>query len=235
MFDLDDDSRLAAAEDRVEHAQLVATLVGHRRGPQPDDQVRLLGVLVVQAHLRRVLRPLGIGGRALGRGRDGAEVVKVDFDPTVLPPRVLLDCFLAMHDPAKVRAHGKHAKGMGQYRSLIIATSLELQSTAQKALEDCQSQLGKELSTELILQISNNRVSAHTVAEQNSDDFDWFHEAEERHQRHDEKRKLASTTTSSDQKEQNLTSDEFSSLDPVAWLEKFGTRKKAVLGSLYQS
>jgi len=170
------------------------------------------------------------------KGETGhAEVVKVDFDPTVLPPRVLLDCFLAMHDPAKVRAHGKHAKGMGQYRSLIVATSLELQSTAQKALEDCESQLGKELSTELILQISNNRVSADTVAEQNSDDFDWFHEAEERHQRHDEKRKLASTTTSSDQNEQNLTSAEFSSLDPVAWLEKFGTRKKAVLGSLYQS
>ena len=40
-----------------------------------------------------------------------AEVVKVTFDPIVLSPRVLVDCFLALHDPTKVRALGKHARG----------------------------------------------------------------------------------------------------------------------------
>ena len=59
-----------------------------------------------------------------------AEVIKIEFDPAVLKPRILIDCFLALHDPTKVRAMGKHAAGIGQYRSfasLLSTTKWKLQ------------------------------------------------------------------------------------------------------------
>ena len=98
-----------------------------------------------------------------------AEVVRVEFDPTVLPPKQLLDCFLAMHDPTKVRAMGKHAQGTGQYRSCIFVESPEAKQIASDSLLECRSQLGKELSTEI-------RMVEH------------YWTAEDRHQYHDEKR-----------------------------------------------
>jgi peptide-methionine (S)-S-oxide reductase len=116
-----------------------------------------------------------------------AEVVRVKFHPSILAPRVLLDCFLAMHDPTKVRAHGKHAHGTGQYRSCILLDGAAasprdekeeeeetLVGTAHQALTDCRAQLGKELSTELC--VLNTPMD------------DWFFAAEERHQRHDEQK-----------------------------------------------
>jgi peptide-methionine (S)-S-oxide reductase len=89
-----------------------------------------------------------------------AEVVRVKFHPSTLAPRILLDCFLAMHDPTKVRAHGKHARNTGQYRSCILLVEApsrderegkeeSLVDTVQQALMDCESQLGNEMSTEL--------------------------------------------------------------------------------------
>ena len=78
-----------------------------------------------------------------------AEVVKVIFDPDVLPYDVLFDCFLSMHDPTKVRSHGKHAEGIGQYRSCILCENPEIYQAALSALERCRQQLGKELSTDL--------------------------------------------------------------------------------------
>jgi methionine-S-sulfoxide reductase len=76
-----------------------------------------------------------------------AEVVKVGFDPVVLNPRILLDCFLSLHDPTKVRAQGKHAV-TGQYRSCIFVDP-SFESVVQLALHDCQAQLDKELSTQV--------------------------------------------------------------------------------------
>jgi methionine-S-sulfoxide reductase len=101
-----------------------------------------------------------------------AEVVRVEFDPTILDPRILTDCFLTMHDPTKVRAHGKHAQGIGQYRSCVFAFSDEVLSIAALSLDGCKNQLNKELSTE-IRQI------------------EMFWPAEERHQRHEEQRRPA--------------------------------------------
>ncbi|CAB9503912.1 Peptide methionine sulfoxide reductase MsrA [Seminavis robusta] len=131
-----------------------------------------------------------------------AEVVRVEFVPDILPVRVLLDCFLAMHDPTKSRALGKHAKGTGQYRSCLFVfnnnNDPEIMTVAEQALEECQRQLGKEVATEL------RQVDA-------------FWEAEERHQRHNEKR--------SGKKER------LSTLTATEWLSEYGKRSPSVLGS----
>jgi peptide methionine sulfoxide reductase MsrA len=56
-----------------------------------------------------------------------AEVIKEKFDPVVLKPRILVDCFLALNDRTKVRAMGKHAAGTGQYRSCIFVVNNEME------------------------------------------------------------------------------------------------------------
>jgi methionine-S-sulfoxide reductase len=138
------------------------------------------------------------------------EAVQVEFDTAVLEPRVLVDCFLAMHDPTKVRAHGKHASGTGQYRSCIFLPSLtettasDTEAIVRQALQDCQSQLEKELSTEC-------RVMS-------SDGSDWFWSAEERHQRHDERRG-------------KCTVDDLSTLSASDWLQTYGRRSESIVGS----
>jgi peptide-methionine (S)-S-oxide reductase len=135
------------------------------------------------------------------------EVVQVEFDHTVLEPRILVDCFLAMHDPTKVRAHGKHAGGTGQYRSCIFLQTETIRDTEAivlQALKDCQSQLEKELSTD--------------VRVMRSDMSDWFWPAEERHQRHDERRS-------------QCTADDLSTLSASEWLETYGRRSASIVGS----
>ena len=127
----------------------------------------------------------------------------VEFDPMVLPTRVLLDSFLALHDPTKVRAHGKHAAGRGQYRSCVFVVSSGTASIAQDVIEDCASQLKREVVTEV-------RVMG-------TDLSSWFWKAEDRHQRHDEKR--------------NGRNAEVDALSLVDWLEEYGRRAKSVLGS----
>jgi methionine-S-sulfoxide reductase len=78
-----------------------------------------------------------------------AEVVLVELDPSVLGLRILMDSFLAFHDPTKVRAHGKHAQGVGQYRSCVFVQNSQAAQSAKEAIDCCQTQLQKELSTSL--------------------------------------------------------------------------------------
>ena len=133
-----------------------------------------------------------------------AEVVQIDFDPTVLHPRVLLDCFLALHDPTKVRAHGKHAKGTGQYRSCIfLPLHSKLLPIVNDALKECSSTLRKELITE--------------VRHMSGPMDDFFIPAEYRHQKHEERNGVAEANLST------LLSEE--------WLEEYGRRGPSILGS----
>ncbi len=133
-----------------------------------------------------------------------AEVVKVTFDPRVLRPRILLDCFLSLHDPTKVRAHGKQSAGTGQYRSCIVITKPELERIAHEAVRDCSLHLGKELGTEIRL------VDA--------DSSQLFWRAEDYHQRHHERRR-------------DLSASNLSTLSAVDWLSQYGRRSSSVLGS----
>ena len=128
-----------------------------------------------------------------------AEVVKVTFDPTILPLRQLVDCFLALHDPTKVRAHGKHAALTGQYRSCVfLGEPQHEESVVQQAIHDCQQALGKEVGTQVATGVQ-------------------FWEAEDRHQRYEERR------------DDRIT--EIDTLSTVEWLKQYGRRKPSVMGS----
>ncbi|KAL7534708.1 hypothetical protein ACHAWF_004919 [Thalassiosira exigua] len=133
------------------------------------------------------------------KGKTGhAEVVKVVFDPEVCDAARLIDCWLAMHDPTNVRAHGKRAKKTGQYRSCVFVHDDQMLRTVNSAVKACEQQLGKELSSEV------------GVIER-----DGFWAAEERHQRHDERRRGIDLNT--------LSFDQ--------WLSRYGRRSAPVLGS----
>lgn len=63
-----------------------------------------------------------------------AEVVQVDFDPTVLPFSDLLEVFWATHDPTTLNRQG--ADVGTQYRSAIFFHSPEQQAIAEKSKAD---------------------------------------------------------------------------------------------------
>ena len=181
---------------------------------------RLQGVLSTQVgYAGGTITSRGVTYEEVCQGQTGhAEVVHVRFDPRLLPPKILLDCFLAMHDPTKTRAHGKHAKGTGQYRSCIIVDNSEMQMSAKQCLDECQRQLGKELSTELIMVPRIKDPENTTVTGPM-----YFHLAEERHQKHDEKRQRQSNGCMDD----STTTQ----LDPLSWLGVHGKRSKSIIGS----
>jgi methionine-S-sulfoxide reductase len=139
------------------------------------------------------------------RGDSGhAEVVLVDYDPIQLDTSILIDCFLTLHDPTQVKAHGKHAADTGQYRSCILAVGHDdTNDLIQNALARCQSQLQRELST---------KVHPVTDAKRGN----WFWRAEDRHQRHDER--------------QNPDMD-VTTLSLSEWLLTYGKRSQSILGS----
>jgi len=151
-----------------------------------------------------------------------AEVVSVVYDPDVCPSDVLFDCFLAMHDPTKVRAHGKHALYIGQYRSCIFVTGAETEQVARDCLEQCRRQLGKDLSTEV-------RPMGQQAAQQTDDtetgDFGqgWCWRAEDGHQRRDERIKGKSDAASP------------SVFSAIEWLNEYGRRTPSIIGSSLDS
>ena len=131
-----------------------------------------------------------------------AEVVRVDFDPSVCEPQKLIDCFLVMHDPTNIRSHGKRAKGTGQYRSCIFTLDdTGMEQIAEGAVIECRKELSKVLSTEV-----------RTLP------FDSFWVAEDRHQLHDQRVK-------------NLSGDDIQTLSVKEWLLKYGRRSSSIFGS----
>lgn len=130
-----------------------------------------------------------------------AEVVICTFDPKVLDPSKLFDCFLAMHDPTSVRSHGKRAQKTGQYRSCIFVYDEEMKSIAKSSVIECRKQISKLLSTEIELL---------------SESLFWL--AEDRHQRHDERVK--------DKSEEDMMT-----LSLSQWLLQYGRRSASIWGS----
>jgi peptide-methionine (S)-S-oxide reductase len=109
-----------------------------------------------------------------------AEMVLVTFDPQILSPNELFDCFFAMHDPTMVRAHGKRSQGSGQYRSCIMVNTDEMRLVADRAWNECQRSLGLGLSTEIV---------------QVADIDERFWPAEDRHQLYEQRVKGRESST----------------------------------------
>lgn len=102
-----------------------------------------------------------------------AEVVQVEFDPTKISYKQLLDAFWQLHDPTQVNRQGPDSGS--QYRTAILFHSpeQEAEAKASKAALDASGKFRRPIATEI------------TPAED-------FYRAEEYHQRYLEKRGAAS-------------------------------------------
>jgi peptide-methionine (S)-S-oxide reductase len=67
-----------------------------------------------------------------------AEVVKVDFDPSKITYREILDIFFAIHDPTQVNRQGNDVGT--QYRSAIFTHSDAQRQTAEQAIAEITSE-----------------------------------------------------------------------------------------------
>jgi peptide-methionine (S)-S-oxide reductase len=66
-----------------------------------------------------------------------AEVIRIEFDPTVISYHDLLDVFMHTHDPTTRNQQGNDVGT--QYRSIILYTSETQQSDAQLFMQELQS------------------------------------------------------------------------------------------------
>lgn len=72
-------------------------------------------------------------------GKTGyVEVVKLEFDPSVITLREVLEIFFVVHDPRTLNRQGNDVGT--QYRSGIYTTSDEQQATARAVIEELQAQ-----------------------------------------------------------------------------------------------
>lgn len=72
--------------------------------------------------------------RSVTTGRTGhAEVVRIDYDPTVIDFETLLDVFFTIHDPTTADRQG--ADIGPQYRSIILWEDEEQRATANAVIE----------------------------------------------------------------------------------------------------
>ena len=62
-----------------------------------------------------------------------AEVIRVDYDPTIIAYEDLLDVFFHVHDPTTLNRQGADAGE--QYRSIIVYTSQEQKKLAEQFIE----------------------------------------------------------------------------------------------------
>ena len=62
-----------------------------------------------------------------------AEVIQIEFDPTVIPYEVLLDIFFHTHNPTSLNRQG--ADTGTQYRSVILYSNNKQKETAEKFIE----------------------------------------------------------------------------------------------------
>ena len=77
-----------------------------------------------------------------------AEVVQIEFDPSVIGYRDLLDVFFTIHDPTTLNQQG--ADVGTQYRSAIFYHSPEQEAEAQAAVREAQKAWDDPIVTEIV-------------------------------------------------------------------------------------
>lgn len=80
---------------------------------------------------------------------NGAEVVDIHFDPTIIDYKTLLDIFWVIHDPTTLN---RQMYDVGpQYRSIILFNSPEQQAVANESMTKTAVELwGDKITTELV-------------------------------------------------------------------------------------
>jgi methionine-S-sulfoxide reductase len=76
-----------------------------------------------------------------------AEVVKIEFDPTVLSFKELLKVFFATHDPTTLNRQG--ADRGTQYRSVIFYQNIDQEQQAREVIEELKTKFADPIVTEL--------------------------------------------------------------------------------------
>ena len=76
-----------------------------------------------------------------------AEVVRIEFDPSVVGYDQLLEIFWAMHDPTQVDRQGPDVGT--QYRSAIFTHSLEQRKAAEASRDRAQAGFDRPIATEI--------------------------------------------------------------------------------------
>ena len=77
-----------------------------------------------------------------------AEVVKIDYDPSVVPLDRILGYFWQVHDPTQVGGQG-HDMG-SQYRSIILYSDAAQKAAAEKSRAEAQKSRGEPITTEIV-------------------------------------------------------------------------------------
>ena len=80
-------------------------------------------------------------------GTGHAEVLRVEFDPSVVSFEQLLEVFWAMHDPTQVDRQGPDVGD--QYRSAIFTNSDEQQRAAEASRAAAQARFDRPIATEI--------------------------------------------------------------------------------------
>jgi peptide-methionine (S)-S-oxide reductase len=82
-------------------------------------------------------------------GRTGhAEVVRVEFDPGVLPYEELLRIFFSLHDPTTLNRQGNDVGT--QYRSIIVAQNNGQRTTAERVKQELNNLSVSPVVTEIV-------------------------------------------------------------------------------------
>jgi len=81
-------------------------------------------------------------------GTGHAEVVQIEFDPTVISYAELLDTFWQIHDPTTLNRQG-HDVGT-QYRSIILYHNDAQKASAEKSMKAAQKELSRPIVTQLV-------------------------------------------------------------------------------------
>jgi peptide-methionine (S)-S-oxide reductase len=77
-----------------------------------------------------------------------AEVVRLEFDPSVISYRDLLEIFFTIHDPTTLNRQGNDVGT--QYRSVIFTTSPEQEATARKVMAEMAAVWDAPIVTQLL-------------------------------------------------------------------------------------
>jgi peptide-methionine (S)-S-oxide reductase len=77
-----------------------------------------------------------------------AEVIQVEFDPSVISYSEILSVFWQAHDPTTLNRQG-HDTGT-QYRSIILYHNDAQKTVAQKSKDEEAAKLGKQVVTEIV-------------------------------------------------------------------------------------
>jgi peptide-methionine (S)-S-oxide reductase len=107
----------------------------------------LQGVVDVESGYAGGQGPRPTYEQVCGGGTGHAEVVRIEFDPSVISYREILEIFFVIHDPTQLNRQGNDSGT--QYRSVIFIHSDEQRRIATGVIAELQPQVAGKVVTEV--------------------------------------------------------------------------------------